>query len=76
MITRDPLPVPCLTEKYWTTFPSLPGLHLARTLTMVRTHAAKRPLPRIGGLTAEEKLTVEDANIRHCLDFARAAWTS
>jgi sugar phosphate isomerase/epimerase len=76
MITRDPLQVPCLTEKYWATFESLPGLHLARALTMVRTHAAKRPLPRVGGLTAEEKLKVEDENVRRCLDFARAELNS
>ena len=38
MITRDPLKVPCLTERYWATFPDLPGRHLARTLSLVRDH--------------------------------------
>ncbi len=33
MITRDPLRVPCLAQKYWATFPDLPGRHLARTLS-------------------------------------------
>ena len=46
MITRDPLEIPCLTEKYWATFADLSGRHLARSLAMVRAHAAKRPLPR------------------------------
>ena len=32
MITRDPLQVPCLTEKYWSTFQEVPGVDLARTL--------------------------------------------
>ena len=30
MITRDPLEVPCLTDRYWATLPDLPGRHLAR----------------------------------------------
>ena len=53
MITRDPLKVPCLTEKYWATFADLPGRHLARTLALVRAHAAKHPLPRISGLSPD-----------------------
>ena len=28
MITRDPLKIPCLTDRYWSTFPDLPGRHL------------------------------------------------
>jgi len=32
MITRDPLQVPCVTSRYWETFPDLPGRHLARPL--------------------------------------------
>ena len=39
MITRDPLKVPCLTERYWATFPDLPGRHLAHTSrTRPRSH--------------------------------------
>jgi sugar phosphate isomerase/epimerase len=71
MITRDPLEIPCLTENYWATFEDLPGRHLARSLTMVRTHAARQPLPRISGLTLEEKLKVEDENVRRCFAYAR-----
>ena len=36
MITRDPLLVPCLTEKYWETYTDRSPRHLARTLAMVR----------------------------------------
>jgi hypothetical protein len=72
MITRDPLEVPCLTEKYWATFTDLPGRHLARSLAMVRAHAAKRPLPRISGLTADAKLKAEDDNVRRSFAYARA----
>ena len=44
MITRDPLKVPCLTDRYWATFADLPGRHLARTLSLVRSHL-RDPLP-------------------------------
>ena len=39
MITRDPLKVPCLTDRYWATFADLPG----RT---PGPHALARPRPR------------------------------
>ena len=35
-LMRDPLKVPVLTEKYWATFPDVPGSDLARTLRVVR----------------------------------------
>jgi sugar phosphate isomerase/epimerase len=76
MITRDPLEIPCLTEKYWATFEDLPGRHLARSLTLVRAHAAQRPLPRISGLTLEAKLQVEDDHVRRSFAFARAELNS
>ena len=72
MITRDPLEVPCLTEKYWATFADLPGRHLARSLAMVRAHAVKRPLPRVSGLALDAKLKAEDDNVRRSFDFAGA----
>ena len=51
MITRDPLEVPCLTPKYWATFEDLPARHLARSLTMVRDHAAEAAAAPHGGLS-------------------------
>ncbi len=71
MITRDPLKVPCLTPKYWATFESLPGRHLADTLRMVRANAAKKPLPRVSGLGTDEKIKAEDENVRVSLKYAR-----
>lgn len=71
MITRDPLKVPCLTERYWVTFPDLPGRHLARALSLVRDHPPSHPLPRISHLPPEAQLRAEDENIRRCLDFGR-----
>ncbi|MGP0064138.1 MAG: sugar phosphate isomerase/epimerase family protein [Isosphaeraceae bacterium] len=71
MITRDPLKVPCLTDRYWETFPELSGRHLARALRLVRDHAPSRPLPRIGRLPRDAQLRAEDENVRNCLTFAR-----
>ena len=71
MITRDPLVVPCLTERYWATMSAVPGRVLARTLSLVRKHAEGRPLPRTTGLGAAERLRLEDDNVRRCIDFAR-----
>ena len=70
MITRDPLRVPCLAEKYWATFPDLPGRHLARTLSLVRDHPPSRPLPRISQLPRDEQLRAEDRQ------RPRVAWPS
>ena len=51
MITRDPLKVPCLTDKYWITFPDRNGLFLARTLSMVNKESARlQPLPTYDAL--------------------------
>jgi sugar phosphate isomerase/epimerase len=70
MITRDPLPIPCLVEKYWATLGTVPGRDLARTLRSVRTHARKEPLPRISELMPESQRLAEDRNVRESFDFA------
>jgi sugar phosphate isomerase/epimerase len=71
MITRDPLRVPCLTEKYWATSADVSGQTLAHTLTLVRKHRPAQPLPRISGLDSKQQLAVEEENNRRCLEFAR-----
>lgn len=71
MITRDPLKVPCLTDKYWATFPDRNGLALARTLRFVNTHKSAKPLPRISHLAREEQLQIENQNVIECLKYAR-----
>lgn len=70
LITRDPLEVPCLSERYWPTFPDLPGRDLARTLRMVREQGADN-LQTVGGLSEEEQVALEDNNVRASLDYAR-----
>lgn len=71
MITRDPLRVPCLTDKYWATFSNVPGRDLARTLRTVRASAFKGSLPRVSHLPLEEQADQEEANVKACLAYAR-----
>jgi sugar phosphate isomerase/epimerase len=68
MITRDPLRVPCLTDKYWATA-SASGRDLARTLTMARKH--KHALPRVSDREPKEQIAIEEENVRKSLAYAR-----
>ena len=70
-ITRDPLKVPCLTEKYWATFADVPGRDLARTLRTVRSNTCPEPLARISHLPLEEQVAREDETVRTSLAYAR-----
>ncbi len=70
MMTRDPLRIPCLSEKYWATLERVPGQELARTLAMVRAHASKERLPRVGTWPLQEKLEAEETNVRRSVIFA------
>jgi len=69
-LTRDPLKVPVLTDKYWATFPDVPGRDLARTLRDVRTHQA-RQLPQISRLPPAEQVACESAGIAKSFQYAR-----
>jgi sugar phosphate isomerase/epimerase len=70
MITRDPLKIPCLTEKYWATLETVSGRRLATALALVRKHAAKKPLPRVADLSRDERVRREDDNVKECLRYA------
>ena len=71
MITRDPLDVPCLTEKYWSTFDDVNGVHLARLLRLTRERPPRQPLPRISGLTPEARLALEHELVDRSIVYAR-----
>jgi sugar phosphate isomerase/epimerase len=73
MITRDPLSIPCLTDRYWATLGRVPARDLARTLVLVRKAARKKPMPRISTLAEAARLRVEDQNVRASLAHAAAA---
>jgi hypothetical protein len=44
---------------------------LAHTLAMVRSQRGAKPLPRVSHLSLEEQVSIEDANVRKCLAYAR-----
>ena len=69
-ITRDPLTVPCLTDRYWTVMQDAGGPDLARTLRVVREHESDS-LQQVSGLSLEDQVAVESANVRRSLDYAR-----
>lgn len=69
LITRDPLRVPCLAEKYWATFADVPGRDLARTLRTVRQRSAKA-LPEVGSRSLDEQVAQEDRNVEASLRYA------
>ncbi len=71
MITRDPLKISCLTDKYWVTFPGRNGRYLARTLALVRANKPRRPLPRVTGLDRDSQLRLEMDILTECLTYAR-----
>ena len=71
MSTRDPLKVPCLTEKYWATFTNVRGSDLASALRYVRTNASKEPLPKVNHLPLDELVKLEEANVKKCLTYSK-----
>lgn len=70
LITRDPLKVPVLGEKYWATFPNLPASDLARTLRQVRGGETSN-LQQITSRPFAAQVAREDQNVRESLDYAR-----
>jgi sugar phosphate isomerase/epimerase len=71
MITRDPLKVPCLTDKYWATMRNAPAQRLASALALGRHNASKNALPQTTSLNPEAQLALEDGNVRQSLAYAR-----
>lgn len=70
MITRDPLRVPCLQQKYWATLRDVPAFELVDTLDRVRRYEHPIPLPTVKELSHAEQLQVEAENITKCLKYA------
>ncbi len=71
MATRDPLRARCLTPEYWATFPEMRAEKLAEALERVKANPSRHPLIRTGGLGMAERLALEEANNRKCLEWAR-----
>lgn len=68
IITRNPLPVPCLLPQYWETLREVKAAQLAVMLLGVR-RGPRRPLPTVRGLTTAELLALEEQNNSHSLQF-------
>jgi sugar phosphate isomerase/epimerase len=73
LITRDPLKVPVLTDKYWVTWPDRSGKYLADTIRLVNANASKQSLPMISTLAPEAQFQAEESNNIRCFDWARTA---
>lgn len=71
MITRDPLEVPYLEDGYWVTYEKRDPARVEAFRRAVLSRAGAAPLPRITGLTAEQMLAAEDANVRASVAYAR-----
>jgi sugar phosphate isomerase/epimerase len=70
MLTRDPLKIPCLTDRYWATMPTVPGRDLARMLATVKSKTAAK-LPAVAGLSQDERIRYEEQNNADSIAFAR-----
>lgn len=71
LITRDPLKVPVLTDKYWATWPERKAKYLPQTMKLVKDHTGSKPLPVISTLPVEEQFAAEEANNIRCFEWAR-----
>ena len=70
MMTRDPLKVPYLEDRYWVTREPRDPERIRRFEEAVLSRSATTPLPRIGELGDEAKIAAEDANVRLCAAYA------
>lgn len=70
MITRDPLEVPCLTDRYWATFGDVNGLALARALQRIRANRPTTQLPTIQGLSTAGRYALEVELVNRSFDYA------
>ena len=71
MITRDPLKVPYLDDAYWVTYARRDPARIEAFRASVLARASATPLPRISGLTPDQMLAAEDANVRACVAYAK-----
>lgn len=66
---RDPLKIPCLTERYWATFPERNGRYLAAALAAVRKYPSK--LEPLSGLSQETRPQREEEKFKESLSYFR-----
>jgi sugar phosphate isomerase/epimerase len=71
MITRDPLPVPYKTDRYWIAIDRPSPDAMSRFEHEVLAKAWTRDLPAISGLSPEAQVAAEDDNVQRSIDYAR-----
>lgn len=71
MITRDPLRVPYLEDRYWVTYERRDRAREEAFRAAVLSKPSPGPLPRIAGLAPDEMLAAEDENVRACVAYAK-----
>lgn len=70
MITRDPLKISCLDQKYYAAFDNPPASRLARAVAVVKQNPNAK-LPQTSGLTSDERMRLEDQNVRQSIQWAK-----
>ena len=70
VMTNDPVEIPCLAGRYWPTMGRVPGWRLARILNLVKRNQQAKPLPRVSDLSPQERIQLEDENVRRSLAHA------
>lgn len=69
MITRDPLTIPCLEDRYWDVMKGVPGASLAEGLRLARDWAAEK-LERVGSRSKEALCLWEAEQNAACAAYA------
>ncbi|MDZ7639028.1 MAG: TIM barrel protein [Bryobacterales bacterium] len=70
-ITRNPLKIPCLSDKYWATFPERNGLVLARALRLVRANKPKWQMQVPANASPEQLRAMETKHVEMSVACAR-----
>ena len=71
MITRDPLPIPCLEKSYWASAVGVTERDLSAMLRWVRTHPPKKPLTRTKGMPEAKRVALEEQHVRRSYRYAQ-----
>ena len=69
MATREPLSIPCLSDRYWNTFPDRKSTHLDAAMELVKRHPIHEPPPSILDKTMDRLLADEEGNNRVSLSW-------
>ena len=72
VMTDDPVEIPCLAGRYWPTMGRVSGWRLASILNLVQRKQQAKPLPRVSDLSPQERIQLEDENVRRSLAHASA----